>query len=93
MGEYKIGDALHNFIGNSRLKKGLQAVQIEEAWENIMGKTVSKYTDKIQLVNQTLFINTQVAPLKHELVLQKEKIKERLNEILGNGAVQEVVIR
>jgi predicted nucleic acid-binding Zn ribbon protein len=58
-----------------------------------MGSTIARYTDKIQIINQTLFITTQVAPLKQELLFQKEKIMQRVNEALGEKIIKEVVIR
>jgi hypothetical protein len=58
-----------------------------------MGKTISKYTDSIKIINKTLFITTHVAPLKQELSFQKEKIKLRVNEALGNNDIQDVVIQ
>lgn len=93
MGEYSIQDALQQFLKKSRLKTGVQAMQIEDVWAKIMGKTISKYTDKIQIINQTLFISTQVAPLKNELLFQKEQIIERVNEALGEKVITEVVIK
>lgn len=68
-------------------------MQIEDVWEQLMGKAIAKYTDKIQIVNNTLFITTSVAPLKNELLYQKEKIKERVNEALGENIIREVVIQ
>ena len=91
--ELKLGDALKQFIGKSTLKNGLRAVQIESIWEEVMGKTISKYTEKIQIVNQTLFIQTSVGPLKQELLYQKSKIIERINEALHDNVIKEVVIR
>jgi len=86
-------DAIQQFLKQSRLKGGIQALQIEDIWENIMGKTIAKYTDKIQIINQTLFISTQVGPLKNELLYQKDKIIERVNEALGEKVIKEVVIK
>jgi len=80
------------FLNRSRLKNSIQALQIEEAWEKIMGKTIAKYTEKIQLNNQVLFITTHMAPLKNELLFQKESIITRVNEFLGKDTVKEVVI-
>lgn len=93
MGEYSLGDAMKYFLQRSKLKGPLQAVQIEEVWSEIMGTTIAKYTDKIQIFNGTLFITTQVAALKQELLFQKEKIKERVNEALGEKVITEVVIK
>lgn len=93
MGEYSIGDALHQFINKSNLRNGLRAVQITQIWEEVMGKTIAKYTEKIEIINNTLFIYTPVGPLKNELQFQKAQIIERINEKLQEPLIQEVVIR
>ena len=51
MGEYSLGDAMKGFINKSKLKNGIRALQIEEVWEQIMGKTIAKYTAKIEIIN------------------------------------------
>ena len=91
--EVSIGDAIKEFLKKSKLKSGVQALQIEDAWEKIMGKTIANYTDKIQIINSTLFISTSVAPLKSELNYQKEKIIQRVNEALGEKVIHEVIIK
>ena len=93
MGEISIQDAIQQFLNKSRLKSGIQALRIEDIWEEVMGKTIAKYTDKIQVINHTLYITTTVAPLKNELVFQKEKIIERINEALGEKLVTGVVVK
>lgn len=93
MGEYSIGDALKYFLNHSRLKGSFQALQIEDVWEQIMGKTIAKYTEKIQIYGSTLYITTTMAPLKQELLYQKDKILQRVNEALGEQTVKEVVIK
>jgi len=91
--EVSIGDALKEFLKKSRLRNGVQAMQVKDAWEKIMGKTIANYTDKIEIINSTLFIYTNIAPLKNELLYQKAKIIERVNEALGEKVINEVVIK
>jgi len=93
MGEISLQDAIKQFLDKSRLKSGIQSLRIEDIWEEMMGKTIAKYTDKIQIINHTLYITSTVAPLKNELLYQKEKIIERINEALGEKLVKEVVIK
>ncbi len=93
MGQYSLAEAVTQFLNQSKLKGSIQAFQIEDAWEKIMGKTIARYTDKIQIHGSTLYINTSVAPLKQELLFQKEKIIERVNEALGEKVVKDVVIK
>jgi predicted nucleic acid-binding Zn ribbon protein len=93
MAEISLQDAIQQFLQKSRLKSGIQALRIEDIWENVMGKTIAKYTDKIQIINHTLYITSSVAPLKNELLYQKEKIIEKVNEALGEKLVKDVVIK
>jgi predicted nucleic acid-binding Zn ribbon protein len=93
MAQYSIGEAIKQFLSHSRLKGSIQALQIEEVWESIMGKTIARYTDNLKVINKTLFITTNVAPLKQDLNFQKEKIKLRVNEALGEKLIEEIVIQ
>ena len=93
MGEYSIGDAIEKFLEQSRIRASIQALQIGDVWEDIMGKTIARYTEEIKIINDTLFITTHVAPLKQELIFQKEKIKLRVNEALGKKVIKEIVVK
>jgi hypothetical protein len=92
MGEYSISEAMQQFLNSSRIKGGIQALQIEDVWEEIMGKTIARYTDKLQIIGDKLIITTSVAPLKNELIYQKEKIKQRVNEALQQKVISEVIV-
>jgi hypothetical protein len=93
MAQLIIGDALKAFLEKSKLKNGIRAVQIEEVWEKVMGKTIAKYTDKIEIINSKLFIYSSVGPLKNELQYQKPQIIQRVNELMGDKVISEVVIK
>lgn len=93
MGQYSMQEALQQFLNSSRIKGGIQAMQIEDVWEDIMGKTIARYTDKLQIIGDKLIITTSVGPLKNELIYQKEKIKNRVNEALNARVVNEVIIQ
>jgi len=93
MSEYSLGDAMKQFLNQSRLKGPVLSLRIGDIWEQIMGKTISRYTDKIEIHGQTLYIHTTVAPLKQELIYKKDKIIELVNEALGEKLLREVVIK
>ena len=93
MGQYSMADAIQQFLNQSRIKSSIQALQIEDIWEDIMGKTIARYTEEIKIINNTLFITTHVAPLKQELYFQRLKIMQRVNEVLGSQVIKELVIK
>ncbi len=86
-------EALQQFLNGSRIKGGIQAMQIEDVWEDIMGKTIARYTDKLQIIGDKLIITTAVGPLKNELLYQKDKIRQRVNEALKANVVKDVIIQ
>jgi hypothetical protein len=93
MSEFSMRDAIQEFLNKSRIKGDIQALQIEDVWAEIMGKTIARYTDKLQIIGDRLIITTTVAPLKHELIYQKEKIKLRVNEALGKNVIKEIIVQ
>ena len=92
MGEYSIGEAMQQFLNGSRLKGDIHALQIEELWEELMGKMIARYTEKLQIIGDKLIITTNVAPLKNELIYQREKIRQRVNEAMKQKLINEVII-
>ena len=93
MSEYTMAEAMKQFLNKSRLKGSVLALQITEVWEKIMGRTIARYTDQIEIHGHTLYIQTTVAPLKQELQYKKDLIMERVNEALGEKLIENVVIR
>lgn len=93
MAQYSIGDALKQFLNQSKIKNSIQTFRIEEVWEQVMGKTIARYTESLKLVNKTLIVTTNVGPLKNELIYQKEKIKLRINEALEEKVIEDIVIQ
>jgi hypothetical protein len=93
MGEYRMQEAIQEFLDGSRIQGDLRAMQITDIWEALMGKLIADYTDRIQIIGEKLFIYTAVAPLRHELIFQREKIRQRVNEAMGQTIIQEVIIQ
>ena len=93
MGSYSIGEALNLLLEKSKWKPKVLEVRLKDDWEAIVGKTIAKYTRNVNFYNGTLTIYTDVAPLKQELQLGKEQLKDQINEHLGEIAVYEIVIK
>ncbi|RDK85523.1 DUF721 domain-containing protein [Marinirhabdus gelatinilytica] len=91
--ESKIGDVLKEFIAVNRLEKGLDKVSIKEAWHNVMGDAISKYTTALSLDRETLFVSLSSSVLREELSYGKEKIITLLNEEVGKELVKKLVLK
>lgn len=88
-----VGDALKEFIQANRLEKGLDKVNAKEAWDNVMGNAISKYTSAIRLDGETLTVQLSSSVLREELSYGKDKIIALLNEELGKELVKKLVLR
>ncbi|MDT7829979.1 DUF721 domain-containing protein [Pricia sp. S334] len=88
-----LGEALKEFIKENRLQKGMDKVDVREAWANLMGNGVSNYTTAVELRNDTLYVSLSSSVLREELSLGKSKIITMLNEELGRDLVNKLVLR
>jgi len=91
--QLKIGDVLKEFIETNKLQKGLDKVNVREAWENMMGNGVNHYTTAIKLERDTLYVQLSSSVLREELSYGKEKIIKMLNEALGREIIKKLVLR
>ena len=87
-----IKEALDKMVKDLKLKPGIDETRIREAWVNIMGKVVAKYTTSVTLKKSKLYIKVEVAALKQELSFNRDKIKENVNKELGEEVVSEVIV-
>lgn len=68
-------------------------MKIKEAWHQVMGKGISKYTTKIDFRKGTVFVAISSAPLRQELHMGREKIVENLNAHLKTDLIKQVRLR
>lgn len=86
-------DALKDFVETNKLDKGLDKVNVRDAWANLMGNGVNNYTTNIELKFGTLYVQLSSSVLREELSYGKNKIMKMLNEELGKEVIKNVVLR
>ncbi len=88
-----LGDVLKDFIANGKLEKGLNKVSAEEAWHQVLGEAISKYTTRVHLDRETLYVQLSSSVLREELSYGKEKIITLLNETLGKDLIKKLILQ
>ena len=88
-----MGEALQEFIKANKLEKGMDRVNVKEAWIKLMGNGVNNYTTAVELRNDTLFVSLSSSVLREELSHGKSRIIVMLNEELGKELVKKMVLR
>jgi len=89
----QLSEALDGFISANKLEKGLDKVNAQKAWKDLMGNGVNSYTREVRLERGVLYVSLSSAVLREELSHGKSKIVNMLNEALGKDLVQKVILR
>ena len=88
-----LNEALKEFIQENKLEKGIDKVNVNDAWANLMGNGVNNYTTNVQLKGTVLYVSLSSSVLREELSYGKDKIIKMINEELGKQLVKELILR
>ena len=88
-----IEDLLKSFVKENKLEKGLEKVNVETAWRDLIGNGVNSYTSNIKLHHNTLYVELSSSVLREELSYGKEKIIKMINDSLGKIIIHKLVLR
>ena len=91
--ESSIGQVLKAFIETNKLQAGMDKIDVQQAWKNLMGNGVNSYTKEVVLKGTTLYVALTSAVLREELSYGKQKIIKMINEELGKEVVKDVILR
>ena len=76
-----------------KLDGKLKELKLIHSWERLMGKMIAKYTKEIYIKEKKLYIKIDSAPLRHELMYSREKIRTILNEDAGEVLIEDVILK
>ena len=88
-----ISSVLKSYVQENNLERKLNELDLIKSWESVMGKTVSRYTGNLYIQNSTLFVETTSPIVRNELLMMKEEIRVRLNEVVGEELIRAIVFR
>lgn len=89
----QIGDVIRKFLRQSGLESPLNEFRLVDAWRDVVGPTISKYTLNLYIRNQTLFVHLSSSVLRQELQMQREMLVRHLNDKVGASVIVDIVFR
>lgn len=93
MAQLSIGEAIGAFLKSERWTSRIYTIRIKSEWEQIMGKTIARYTKDVKLSEGVLTVFTEVAALKQELQFGKPQIIANVNAYFKDNVVKDVKIQ
>ena len=89
----QIGQAIRKFLRQSGLESPLNEFRLVDAWRDVVGPTISKYTLNLYIRNQTLFVHLSSSVIRQELQMQRQMLVNHLNQKVGAMVIVDIVFR
>ena len=91
--DLSLGEAIRLMLREYQLDGRLKDFQVRAIWQRLMEKELGNYISEVRVREGVLYVKVLSSPLRQELTIAREKIRERLNEEMGEPYVRKVVIR
>ena len=85
-----IKEVLLKALREQGLETPLLQKRLIDAWPEVMGEAINRYTDNLVIRNQTLFVHLTNPALRMELSMQRQAIVGRLNAHVGSQVIADI---
>lgn len=76
--------AFRKFLTTEKLDSSYREKLLVGSWEHIMGKPIASRTTGLFIKNRVLFVKLSSAPLKQEMMNQKDRVKSLVSQDFGD---------
>ena len=85
-----IGDVIRFFLRQQGLESPLNEYRLVQAWGDVVGPAMSRYTSNLYIKNQTLHVHLTSAVLRQELMMARELLVKNLNQLVGAQVIVDI---
>lgn len=86
-------EAMESMFKTYKLESKMNQVKLINAWEQVMGPAVAHRTIELKIIDQSLIVTLSSSSLRQELFMDKIKIIESLNEVVGTKVIADIVFK
>ena len=72
------------------LETPLNQKRLVDAWPEVVGPIVSRYTLNTYIYNQTLYVRLSNPALRSDLSMRRQELTEKLNAAVGEQVITDV---
>ena len=83
-------DVLLAFLREEGLDTPLLQYRIVQAWPEVMGETISRYTRQVFVRDGKLQVQLTSPSLRQNLLMEHKRIAQKLNEHVGSFVISDV---
>lgn len=87
----QIGDIINGYLKKENLDLALDEHRASALWPQIVGQGINRYTATRWVKDGVMHVQITSAPLRNELMLNRSRVIELINEALGRVVIKEIV--
>ena len=87
-----LGRILEPFLRDLGVEKPIRQYQAVGLWPDVVGKQIASVTHARDFQRGKLFVTVQSDVWRHELIYHKQDILKKMNNILGDKIVEDIVL-
>lgn len=88
-----LGDVLNRVLREEGLETPINEYRlVNEAWPEVMGQAIMRYTGNIYVRNSTLYVQLKSPALRHNLLFGRDMLVHRLNKAVGAQVIEHIVL-
>jgi predicted nucleic acid-binding Zn ribbon protein len=88
-----IGEVLKEYVDSMRISSKLKESRLKDQWEKMLGKNAASLTRKLVIKNKVLYVYLDSSVLRNELLMMRETLMNRINEMAGEELVNKIVLK
>jgi len=89
--DFELGELVDIFMRQPAYKDRLYLAKIREFWKKEMGTSIANSIRDMRLIKGKLYIRLESSVIRQELQFAKSSIIEKMNVVVGEEYVREVV--
>lgn len=86
-----VSQVLMRFLRENGLETPLNQHRLLEAWPEVMGEGITRYTGNLYIRNQTLHVKILSAVLRQQLMMSRTALVRRLNEHINAQVITDIM--
>ena len=84
----QIGEMIRKF-----LEAPLNEYRLIQAWKDVVGPAITKYTSNLYIKNQILYVHITSSVLRQELMMGRDLLVKNLNKHVGAQVIVNIIFR
>jgi predicted nucleic acid-binding Zn ribbon protein len=87
---HPVGDLIMRHLRLQGLETPLLQKRLIEAWPEVAGEAIARYTTDVRIFNQTLFVRLSLPALRADLSMRRQEFVTLLNNHVGAQIITDI---